>query len=461
MKNNKKYTPGDYMFATKMAKKTIAVNLLGGKCESCGEDNVFVLEFHHLGEKDRNISSMLTCDIERIKKEISKCKLLCGNCHASLHSKGGSTAKNKIRQLGIRKSKKCELCDNTNISCLCFHHRNKDNKKYATNSMRISINPLYKGKISKKDILKELNKCSVLCRNCHLMHHFDKIKYEKTKSLIDYKLLMYQQIESDKIKDAEIKIKNSNFRKTLSQYLRLWKTIRCVKRTAILLNLNYFQLRSDLLYSETFVTLITRKKETVSRTEDASIILLTQGQEAIVDKEDYEWLSKYNWCAHRVSSYKGEYYFSPVRNTKVNGKTKTIAMSGSILEKHGIKNDGMQIMCLNKNRLDNRKCNLRVATKSEISRSGSKLNTEDTKYKRVRWEADRSVWLSSIKVGDKYVCLGRFDKEEFAAYVSDRAYIKLLHSCEYTNFLYTPEEMSEEIKDKIPFYLFPKKKVLL
>ena len=32
------------------AKRTRGINLLGGKCSQCGNDNIFVLDFHHFSE---------------------------------------------------------------------------------------------------------------------------------------------------------------------------------------------------------------------------------------------------------------------------------------------------------------------------------------------------------------------------------------------------------------------------
>lgn len=49
----------------------------------CGESDPVVLEFDHLDRdsKDYNVSGMFTLSIDRIKKEISKCRVLCCNCH--------------------------------------------------------------------------------------------------------------------------------------------------------------------------------------------------------------------------------------------------------------------------------------------------------------------------------------------------------------------------------------------
>jgi len=59
------------------------------KCSKCGESHPSTLDFHHKNpnEKEFNISNELYngYDVEKIKKEIEKCIVLCSNCHRKLH----------------------------------------------------------------------------------------------------------------------------------------------------------------------------------------------------------------------------------------------------------------------------------------------------------------------------------------------------------------------------------------
>lgn len=52
-------------------------------CIQCGESDPIVLEFHHVGGKEREISFMITggYPIAKIQSEIAKCQVLCANCH--------------------------------------------------------------------------------------------------------------------------------------------------------------------------------------------------------------------------------------------------------------------------------------------------------------------------------------------------------------------------------------------
>lgn len=64
---------------------------------------------------------------------------------------------------------KCVVClikYNGNNACIFdFHHRDPSEKEFSINMSTLSRKSL-------KDVLKELNKCSLLCSNCHRLLHF-------------------------------------------------------------------------------------------------------------------------------------------------------------------------------------------------------------------------------------------------------------------------------------------------
>lgn len=58
------------------------------KCELCDENHPACLEFHHKDRKEKlfNISSAVSdYGKNKLLSEISKCQILCSNCHKKLH----------------------------------------------------------------------------------------------------------------------------------------------------------------------------------------------------------------------------------------------------------------------------------------------------------------------------------------------------------------------------------------
>jgi transposase-like protein len=69
--------------------KRILVAEAGGGCSICGYDrHVAALEFHHLdpNEKEFTLARRGAHSIEKLRAEVSKCVLLCSNCHAEVEA---------------------------------------------------------------------------------------------------------------------------------------------------------------------------------------------------------------------------------------------------------------------------------------------------------------------------------------------------------------------------------------
>lgn len=62
---------------------------------------------------------------------------------------------------------KCSRCDENHIACLEFHHLDPLEKE-------TSIGQAVSASWSIKRLLSEINKCIVLCANCHRKHHWDE-----------------------------------------------------------------------------------------------------------------------------------------------------------------------------------------------------------------------------------------------------------------------------------------------
>lgn len=66
----------------------------------------------------------------------------------------------------FKKTLKCSKCGFAHPAALDFHHENPTEKEYNIAYLK------HNG--SKESILKEMEKCIVLCSNCHRIHHFNE-----------------------------------------------------------------------------------------------------------------------------------------------------------------------------------------------------------------------------------------------------------------------------------------------
>lgn len=189
------------------SKKLKVISLLGGKCKNCNNSNIFHLVCHHKFGKDKNIASLLRLSWSKIIEEVKKCELLCANCHMEYHYnertqyiKNDSRRKNKILYLEYRGAE-CIICGyNKCEASLSFHHRDPNNKKFNIGSTSGNVNSLSD---IKSHIINELDKCDVICRNCHMEHHKDVEFYHKHKDEILFKVDNLRKI-STKIDRSEV-----------------------------------------------------------------------------------------------------------------------------------------------------------------------------------------------------------------------------------------------------------------
>lgn len=135
-------------------------------------------------------------------------------------------------------------------------------------------------------------------------------------------------------------------------------------------------------------------------------IVLKHGEVAVVDYADYELVSGYSW---RTNS---EGY--AVSHRMVNGRVETVFM-------HRIINgtpDGSITDHIDQDRLNNRRSNLRTATKS-LNSFNSKLHaTNKSGYRGVSRVGRR--WRSVITVNGKQEHLGYFDDPNSAGAAYER-----------------------------------------
>src|SRR5882762_4759564 len=101
---------------------------------------------------------------------------------------------------------------------------------------------------------------------------------------------------------------------------------------------------------------VSRHEVTQPLDESYRLIPLTQGQNAIVDAADYEWLSKWHWYAHWCPT---THSFYAGTNIPVDGGYWTVKMHRLILQlARGDRREGDH---KNGDTLDYRRNNLRIA----------------------------------------------------------------------------------------------------
>jgi hypothetical protein len=152
-------------------------------------------------------------------------------------------------------------------------------------------------------------------------------------------------------------------------------------------------------------------------------IPLTRGKFAIVDAEDYEWLSRYKW----YTSGGSELY----AKRKMRGKT--IFMHREIMQVP----QGMVVDHINRNRWDNRRSNLRVCTQGQNTRNRRSFGGK-SRFKGVHWHAQTRKWVAAICLNRKKTYIGQFRDEREAALAYDRKAAELFGPFAYLNF---PDEL--------------------
>ncbi len=172
--------------------KEDCVKYKGGRCAYCGYNKCYPsLAFHHLdpSNKEFNPSKYSKQKLDDIvKNELDGCVLICANCHAETHSQRSfnrelhkyvrnlsdfitiNSVDYKLDWWSIIKidcvnylNNKCMKCGyQRNLAALQFHHRDPTKKDFTIASAN---------KMPFEDMKSELDKCDLLCANCHGEHH--------------------------------------------------------------------------------------------------------------------------------------------------------------------------------------------------------------------------------------------------------------------------------------------------
>ncbi len=149
-------------------------------------------------------------------------------------------------------------------------------------------------------------------------------------------------------------------------------------------------------------------------------LLLSNTGHTIVDDEDYEKLLTHKWWKNP----NGYAYYMWQRNKKRH----SIFMHRLLLSVP----EGLFTDHINGDKLDNRRCNLRVCTLAENKRNHGPYTSNTSGFTGV--SKHRNKWSANIAKDYKIRHLGSFDTKEEAALAYDKAALELFGSFARLNF---------------------------
>jgi hypothetical protein len=119
----------------------------------------------------------------------------------------------------------------------------------------------------------------------------------------------------------------------------------------------------------------------------------------IVDDADAEWASQWRW----VLNSNGYAWRS------INGGTRHRYMHRELAG--AVEGDGMLVDHINRDRLDNRRANLRLVTPAQSAQNKPALSG---RYRGVSWDSNRQRWQANAQLDGRRYYIGRYATEEAA-----------------------------------------------
>lgn len=131
-------------------------------------------------------------------------------------------------------------------------------------------------------------------------------------------------------------------------------------------------------------------------------IKLTRERSTILDKEDFEYFSQWKWYC--------SFYGYAVRGKTINGKRTIVYLHREILQTK----KNQEVDHINRNRLDNRRKNLRICVRTDNRQNTTKFKGS-SKFWGVYWNKQTKSWRTRIQKNRKMYEGGLFHDEILAA----------------------------------------------
>jgi hypothetical protein len=162
---------------------------------------------------------------------------------------------------------------------------------------------------------------------------------------------------------------------------------------------------------------------------DTKLISVKNGPDSVVDADDYERLCKFNWEYRGGGGVVAQVYLG--KNAEGVKKGGIVKMSNLVLGKPPV---GYLVDHINRNNVDNRKANLRVATCAQNVHNTGPWATPGKRKSRFKGVTfSRGSWTARICFGGVPHGLGSYSTENEAAKAYDYAAYKLFGEFAYYN----------------------------
>lgn len=165
-------------------------------------------------------------------------------------------------------------------------------------------------------------------------------------------------------------------------------------------------------------------------------IRLLPDKYAIVEPADFYKVNKHIWWARK----NGKHYYVAVHFLPDSNNGSLVYMHRELINPP----KNLVVDHINRNPLDNRRANLRLATISQNNLNYSGRRGKTSKYKGVSWYRASKRWQAKIQANKKRTYLGYFDSETEAAKAYDAAAKKYHGEFAYLNF--PPDDNPKNLK---------------